>query len=69
MWSNLSTPTELLTIEDLVISSMWEIAALVKSSCPDNNRELMMYIHSRLAYVNFSDLRSNIPEGKWFLRI
>ncbi len=32
-------------------------------------RELMMYIDDRLDYVDFNEPRSNIPEGKWFLRI
>ena len=32
-------------------------------------RELMMYIDGKLDYVDFSEPKPNIPEGKWFLRI
>ncbi len=32
-------------------------------------RELMMHIDERLDPVNFDEPRSNIVEGKWFLRI
>jgi len=32
-------------------------------------RELMMYIDGRLDFVDFTEPRSNIPEGNWFLRI
>ena len=32
-------------------------------------RELMMYTDGRLDYVDFSEPKPNIVEGKWFLRI